>query len=84
MYGYDQTRLTLTNNLNAFDKGFVSPTSTASSLVVGQGYTVNIGASQLVDFVGPLNNGDLTLPLTRNAGGIPCPRLRHVWGSWSS
>ncbi|WP_226163677.1 Ig-like domain-containing protein [Hymenobacter terricola] len=68
VYGYDQSRLTLTSSLGAFDKGFFSPAALSSGLTVGRGYTVNIGASQLVDFVGTLNNGDLTLPLARNAG----------------
>ena len=69
VYGYDQSRLASTNNLPAFDKGFVSPASTADALTVGQGYTVNIGASQLVDFVGTVNNGDLApISLTRNSG----------------
>jgi hypothetical protein len=70
VYGYDQSRLaSTTNNLSAFDKGFVSPASTGDALTVGRGYTVNIGASELVDFVGTLNNGDVTVAnLARNSG----------------
>ncbi|MBJ6110911.1 T9SS type A sorting domain-containing protein, partial [Hymenobacter sp. BT523] len=68
VYGYDQSRLTLSNNLSAFDKGFFSPATLSDPLAVGRGYTVNIGASQLVDFVGTLNNGNLPLALSRNAG----------------
>jgi hypothetical protein len=69
VYGYDQSRLaTTSNNLSAFDKGWFSPAALSDPLTVGQGYTVNIGASQLVDFVGTLNNGDVTVPLARNTG----------------
>jgi hypothetical protein len=69
VYGYDQSRLASTsNNLSVFDKGFVSPASTSDALAVGQGYTVNIGASELVDFVGTLNNSPVTVNLARNSG----------------
>ncbi|AMR27016.1 hypothetical protein A0257_07770 [Hymenobacter psoromatis] len=65
VFGYDQARLaSATNNLSAFDKGFVVPQST-DALPAGRGYAVNIDAGQLVDFVGTANNGDLTLPLSR-------------------
>jgi hypothetical protein len=68
VFGYDQSRLaTAVNNFSAFDKGWFSP-AVGGGMVVGQGYTVNIGANQLVDFVGTLNNGDLSIPLGRNAG----------------
>ncbi|UOQ96461.1 Ig-like domain-containing protein [Hymenobacter sp. 5317J-9] len=68
VFGYDQSRLALTNNLSAFDKGYFSPGALTDPLAVGRGYTVNIGASQLVDFVGTLNNGTVALGLSRNAG----------------
>ncbi|MBO2010825.1 FG-GAP-like repeat-containing protein [Hymenobacter negativus] len=69
VFGYDQARLaSAANSLNAFDKGWFSPTTLGDPLAVGRGYTVNIGASQLVDFVGTLNNGDRTLGLSRNTG----------------
>ncbi|WP_201987492.1 beta strand repeat-containing protein [Hymenobacter rubidus] len=68
VYGYDQARLTLTNNSPTFDKGWFSPVGMSDPLTVGQGYTVNIGAGQLVDFVGTLNNGDVPLTLARNSG----------------
>ncbi|MDO7884532.1 T9SS-dependent choice-of-anchor J family protein [Hymenobacter cheonanensis] len=74
VYGYDESRLsTTTNNLPAFDKGWFSPASTSAALTVGKGYTVNLAASQVVDFVGTLNNGDYPQSLTRqnqtNDGG---------------
>lgn len=66
VYGYDESRLSTTNNnLSAFDKGWFSPTSTADALTVGKGYTMNLAAGQVVDFVGTLNNGDYTQSLTR-------------------
>ena len=69
VYGYDQSRLaTTTNNSPVFDKGFVSPAALSDALVPGQGYAVNIGASQVVDFVGTLNNSDLAVNLARNTG----------------
>jgi hypothetical protein len=71
VYGYDESRLSLTNNLNNFDKGFFSPAALTDPLVVGQGYTVNIGASEVVDFQGTLNNGDLTLALTSTRATNP-------------
>jgi hypothetical protein len=66
VYGYDESRLTTTtNNSPAFDKGWYSPANLSDALVVGKGYTVNLGAGQVVDFVGALNNGDYTQTLTR-------------------
>ncbi|MDB5271354.1 MAG: hypothetical protein JWP58_4394 [Hymenobacter sp.] len=68
VFGYDQTRLvTTTNNLPAFDKGFVVPASLATPLAVGRGYTVNINGTALVDFVGTLTTGTQALSLSRNA-----------------
>ena len=69
VFGYDQARVTLTNASSPFDRGFVVPASLAAPLAVGRGYAVNIAGTQLVDFVGALNNGDLPLVLNRNATG---------------
>ncbi|RZK61976.1 MAG: T9SS type A sorting domain-containing protein, partial [Hymenobacter sp.] len=58
VFTYDQSRLASSNASYAvgdFDNGFLSPDNTSSALTVGQGYTVNIGGTQLVDFQGPLN-----------------------------
>jgi hypothetical protein len=69
IYGYDQSRLaTTTNNLPAFDKGWFSPAALSDAMTVGQGYTVNIGAGQTWNFVGAVNNGNISQTLTRNAG----------------
>ncbi|RZK99271.1 MAG: hypothetical protein EOO62_25035, partial [Hymenobacter sp.] len=69
VYGYDQSRLaTTTNNLPAFDKGWFSPAALSDALTVGQGYTVNISAGQTWNFVGAVNNGNISQTLTRNTG----------------
>jgi hypothetical protein len=68
VYGYNQSRLaSMTSNYPAFDKGFYSPSALTDDLVVGQGYAVQIGADQLVDFTGQLNTGSRTMILGRNA-----------------
>ncbi|MDO7884727.1 FG-GAP-like repeat-containing protein [Hymenobacter cheonanensis] len=68
IFSYDQRRLATTaNTSSAFDKGFFSPASLSEALVPGGGYTVNIGAAQLVDFVGTLGTGDQTVALARGA-----------------
>ena len=58
VFGYDETRVTLsTNSTQAFDQGYYSPTGAGATVMSPlMGYTVNIGASQVVDFVGTLNN----------------------------
>jgi hypothetical protein len=70
VFGYNENRLaTATNNLSAFNKGWYSPTSANEMLTVGQGYTVNVAANQVLDFVGALNSGDYTQALTRQDQG---------------
>jgi hypothetical protein len=67
VFAYDQRRLsTSSNNSPVFDKGFVVPVS-GDALTPGQGYAVNIGAGELVNFVGSLNSGSLTVNLSRNS-----------------
>ena len=78
VFGYDQSRLaTVSSNYSAFDKGWYSPSTTADALAPGFGYTVNIGAAQLVDFVGTLGTGDLQLNLARTSGATA------VDGGWA-
>ncbi|WP_400193054.1 Ig-like domain-containing protein [Hymenobacter sp. B81] len=69
VFGYNESRLTGSSATTAgFDFGWESPTALSSPLLRGRGYTVNIPASQTVDFVGTLNNGDVPVgPLTRGA-----------------
>ena len=69
VFGYDQSRVaTVGSNYSAFDKGWFSPSGT---LVTGRGYTVNISATEKVDFVGPLYNSPLTLPLSFTPSASP-------------
>ncbi|MGI4870229.1 MAG: glycine-rich protein [Janthinobacterium lividum] len=71
LFAYDQSRLaSVTNNYSAFDKGFVVPTTLTAAMSVGKGYVAQIGAAQLVDFVGTATSGDqTTLTFPRNAVG---------------
>ena len=69
VFGYDQSRVALTNALTSFDRGFAVPASLSTPLAVGRGYAVNLAGTQLVDFVGTLNTGPQTLTLARNATG---------------
>lgn len=66
VFGYDESRLSATTP--GFDQGFVSPGALTDALTPGRGYTVNLPASQTVDFVGTLNNGAISRSgLTRGA-----------------
>jgi endo-1,4-beta-xylanase len=62
VFRYNPTRLTASAaaTTSAFDYGWESPTALSDALTPGQGYTVNLNGSQLVDFVGTLNNGNLS------------------------
>ena len=62
VFGYDETRVNTSGNPapRDFDKGFFSPNALTDALEVTRGYTVNIPASALVDFVGTANDGALT------------------------
>ena len=81
LFGYDQSRVTLSNNYGGFDKGYFSPVALTDPLLVGRGYTVNIGASELVDFQGTLNNGDVPLSLSRNSGAGAADGGWHLLGN---
>ncbi|RZK24537.1 MAG: T9SS type A sorting domain-containing protein [Hymenobacter sp.] len=69
VYAYNQRRVNRTNTSPNFDKGFFVPSTLDTFLVRGRGYAVNLDGSQLVDFVGPLNNGDIPVSMERNATG---------------
>ncbi|SFQ31775.1 DUF4394 domain-containing protein [Hymenobacter arizonensis] len=66
VFGYDETRVNTSGSPapQDFDKGFFSPNALSDAMEVTRGYTVNVPASQTVDFVGTLNNG------TYNASGL--------------
>ena len=67
VYAYNQRRVNRTNSSPNFDKGFFVPSTLDTLLVPGRGYAVNLNGSQLVDFVGTLNNGDVSVSMERNA-----------------
>ncbi|WP_210514000.1 T9SS type A sorting domain-containing protein [Hymenobacter terricola] len=68
VFGYDQSRVTLAaNSVAAFDQGFFVPLA-SDPMGLLTGYTVNIGASSVVDLTGTLNTGVVTRgSLTRGA-----------------
>ncbi|RZK62527.1 MAG: T9SS type A sorting domain-containing protein [Hymenobacter sp.] len=58
VFDYNSSRLSSTSAVSsAFDFGWESPAALTDALNPGQGYSVNIAGTQLVDFVGTLNNG---------------------------
>ncbi len=60
VFAYDQSRVTMAANTStAFDMGFVVPQASDMMTVLG-GYTVNIGASSVVDLMGTFTNGPVT------------------------
>jgi surface protein len=50
---------------NIFEKGWASPSSIAENLEVGRGYILNLNSGVTLDFVGNLNNGNITTNITR-------------------
>ncbi|RYY20736.1 MAG: DUF4331 domain-containing protein, partial [Cytophagaceae bacterium] len=61
VFAYDQARVTsATNNTAAFDMGFVVPQA-SDVMNLMQGYDLNIGAGVVVDLVGMLNNGPVSI-----------------------
>ncbi|QKG54352.1 T9SS type A sorting domain-containing protein [Hymenobacter sp. BRD67] len=71
VFGYSESRATTTTTLSDFDRGWYSPASLADALTPGIGYTVNIGAAQLVDFTGTLTTGTQSLTLHRSSNALP-------------
>ena len=68
LYLYNQSALTRTNNLSAFDKGWLSPSSLNDGATPGLGYCLNLSAGQVVDLVGTLYNSPLTVGMNRTTG----------------
>ena len=70
IFTYDESRVLTSpsTTLNAFDKGWTAPNGTSDSMSPMQGFTVNIGATSVEDFVGTLNNGDISRSLPRTGG----------------
>ncbi|MDO7875871.1 T9SS type A sorting domain-containing protein, partial [Hymenobacter sp. ASUV-10] len=81
VFSYDQDRLaTASNNLSAFSKGWFSPVAT-DAMTTGMGYTVNIAASEKVDFQGFLNNGPYSRTLARTSGATAADGGWHLVGN---
>jgi hypothetical protein len=69
LYIYDQSALaSRTNNLSAFDKGWLSPGSLNNPTGPGRGYCLNLSAGQVVDVTGTLFSNALTVSLSRTSG----------------
>ena len=68
VFGYDQSRVTMTSTYSPFDRGFVVPASLDAPLVSGRGYAVQIAGTAKVDFTGTPNTGDINVSLARIAG----------------
>jgi uncharacterized protein YaiE (UPF0345 family) len=69
VFGYDQALVNRTNAYAGFERGFFAPSSLSTPLVPGRGYVVNLGGGELVDFVGSLNDGPVSVAMARNAAG---------------
>lgn len=73
IFFYDQSRVPRANAYAPFDRGYEAPTSLATRLGAGSGYTVNLSAGQTLSFRGTLtsNNADFgaTLPGAVSADG---------------
>jgi len=66
VYSYDQGRIaSATSDYSDFDKGWTSPAALTDALVVGTGYSVNLPAAALVDFVGTANRSAVTVSASR-------------------
>ena len=65
VFGYDQSRVTMTSTFTPFDRGFVVPAGLTAPLTPGRGYAVQIAGTEKVDFTGTLNSGDIDVSLSR-------------------
>jgi hypothetical protein len=48
-----------------FEKGWESPASQAETIGVGQGFIVNLNAPTTLDFTGLVNDGNISIPISR-------------------
>jgi hypothetical protein len=73
VFDYDETRVPTSpaTGFSPFDRGWRAPTSLASPLVSGRGYTVNINGNQTVDFVGQPTTGVRAIPLSFTPSANP-------------
>ncbi len=65
-YRYNENRVVSSPAAsNVFEKGWESPASTAENMEVGRGYILNLNSGLTLDFIGNLNNGNITTNITR-------------------
>ena len=73
IFFYDQSRVTRASAYAPFDRGYEAPTSLATQLAPGRGYTVNLRAGQPLSFSGALTSNNAafstTLPGAVSADG---------------
>ncbi|WP_201979739.1 beta strand repeat-containing protein [Hymenobacter rubidus] len=69
VFSYSEARQATSpaTSYSVFDRGWLAATSTGDALTSGKGYTVNLAAGQMVDFVGTLGTGTVAMALTRGA-----------------
>ena len=75
VFEYDNTLLNRTNKMSSFDKGWTSPAALSDVLTAGNGVTVNIAASEAVNFRGTLNTGDFVVAIISS-------RTTYADGGW--
>ncbi|UOQ54474.1 beta strand repeat-containing protein [Hymenobacter cellulosivorans] len=71
VFGFDPARIgTAASSYTGFDQGWYSPAAGngPDNFLAGRGYTVNLAANQMVDFVGALNQAAVSVVLPRAAG----------------
>jgi hypothetical protein len=59
----DPAKTFITSPFPEFDKGWVSPATLGENMNVGQGFTVNTSANQVLEITGLLNNGNVNIPV---------------------
>ncbi len=68
-YQYNESKVVSSpSTSDIFEKGWESPSSTAATMEVGRGYILNLNSGVTLDFVGNLNNGNITKNITRGTG----------------
>ncbi len=83
VFGFDETRVNTSGSAGTtdFDKGYFSPTALSDAMEVSRGYTVNINASELVDFVGTPNDGTTPIVASGLTRGTQTQSGWHLRGN---
>ncbi|MET4076597.1 carboxylesterase family protein [Hymenobacter sp. UYCo722] len=64
IFFYDQSRVVRANAYAPFDRGYEAPTSLATQLAPGRGYTVNLSGGQTLSFSGTLTSNNAAFSTT--------------------